>query len=36
MLPPNCSAHSAAAELAAGSLLLLECVLGALGNAVAL
>ncbi|XP_020941707.1 12-(S)-hydroxy-5,8,10,14-eicosatetraenoic acid receptor [Sus scrofa] len=36
MLPPNCSAHSAAADLAAGSLLLLECVLGALGNAVAL
>uniref|UniRef100_A0A8C4FFC0 G protein-coupled receptor 31 n=1 Tax=Catagonus wagneri TaxID=51154 RepID=A0A8C4FFC0_9CETA len=36
MLPPNCSAHSGAADLAAGSLLLLECVLGALGNAVAL
>ncbi|XP_014411714.2 12-(S)-hydroxy-5,8,10,14-eicosatetraenoic acid receptor [Camelus ferus] len=36
MLPPNCSVHSEVAELAAASLLLLECVLGALGNAVAL
>ena len=36
MLPPNCSEHSRAAEVATASLLLLECGLGTLGNAVAL
>ncbi|KAJ8791526.1 hypothetical protein J1605_020622 [Eschrichtius robustus] len=37
MLPPNCSvAHSYAAEVATALLLLLECALGTLGNAVAL
>ncbi|KAI4582628.1 hypothetical protein MJG53_009179 [Ovis ammon polii x Ovis aries] len=36
MLQPNCSEHSRAAEVAAASLLLLECGLGTLGNAVAL
>lgn len=36
MLPPNCSAHSQAAEVATASLLLLECGLGTLGNAMAL
>ncbi|XP_057596331.1 12-(S)-hydroxy-5,8,10,14-eicosatetraenoic acid receptor [Hippopotamus amphibius kiboko] len=37
MLPPNCSVvHSHAVEAATAALLLLECALGALGNAVAL
>ncbi|XP_007445996.1 PREDICTED: 12-(S)-hydroxy-5,8,10,14-eicosatetraenoic acid receptor [Lipotes vexillifer] len=37
MLPPNCSvAHSYAAEVTTALLLLLECGLGTLGNAVAL
>ena len=36
MLQPNCSEHSRAVEVAAASLLLLECGLGTLGNAVAL
>ncbi|XP_054451008.1 12-(S)-hydroxy-5,8,10,14-eicosatetraenoic acid receptor [Pteronotus mesoamericanus] len=36
MLPPNCSEHSAAVEVAVATLLGLECGLGLLGNAVAL
>ncbi|KAM5282313.1 12-(S)-hydroxy-5,8,10,14-eicosatetraenoic acid receptor [Hipposideros larvatus] len=36
MLPPNCSAHSDAVEVSVAALLLLECGLGLLGNAVAL
>lgn len=36
MPPPNCSEHSVAVEVAVASLLVLECGLGLLGNAVAL